>query len=51
MAPRVRAKHVALCCNAFIDEKISRHLRDRIMPVGTYIIATEQLGPARGSRR
>jgi len=43
----VRAKHVALCCNAFIDEKISKHLRDRIMPVGTYIIATEQLGRAR----
>jgi gamma-glutamylputrescine oxidase len=43
----VRAKHVALCCNAFIDEKISRHLRDRIMPVGTYIIATERLGQAR----
>ncbi len=40
----VRAKYVALCCNAFIDEKISRHLRDRIMPVGTYIIATERLG-------
>jgi gamma-glutamylputrescine oxidase len=43
----VRAKHVALCCNAFIDEKISKHLRDRIMPVGTYIIATEQLGRER----
>ncbi len=43
----VRAKYVALCCNAFIDEKISRHLRDRIMPVGTYIIATERLGRAR----
>jgi len=43
----VRAKHVALCCNAFIDEKISRHLRDRIMPVGTYIIATEPLEQAR----
>jgi gamma-glutamylputrescine oxidase len=40
----VKAKHVALCCNAFIDEKISKHLRDRIMPVGTYIIATERLG-------
>jgi gamma-glutamylputrescine oxidase len=38
---------VALCCNAFIDEKISKHLRDRIMPVGTYIIATEQLGRER----
>jgi gamma-glutamylputrescine oxidase len=43
----VRAKHVALCCNAFIDERISRKLRDRIMPVGTYIIATEPLGEAR----
>ena len=45
--PSVRAQHVALCCNAFIDEKISRKLRDRIMPVGTYIIATEPLGQAR----
>jgi gamma-glutamylputrescine oxidase len=45
--PSVRAKHVALCCNAFIDEKISRPLRNRIMPVGTYIIATERLGQAR----
>jgi gamma-glutamylputrescine oxidase len=45
--PSVRASQVALCCNAFIDEKISRHLRDRIMPVGTYIIATESLGRAR----
>jgi gamma-glutamylputrescine oxidase len=43
----VRAKHVALCCNAYIDERISRKLRDRIMPVGTYIIATEPLGRAR----
>jgi gamma-glutamylputrescine oxidase len=43
----VHANHVALCCNAFIDEKISKHLRNRIMPVGTYIIATEPLGKAR----
>jgi gamma-glutamylputrescine oxidase len=43
----VRARYVALCCNAFIDEGISKHLRDRIMPVGTYIIATERLGRAR----
>ena len=43
----VRAQHVALCCNAFIDEKISKKLRDRIMPVGTYVIATERLGQAR----
>jgi gamma-glutamylputrescine oxidase len=43
----VRAKHVALCCNAFMDARISRKLRNRIMPVGTYIIATERLGRAR----
>jgi gamma-glutamylputrescine oxidase len=43
----IRAKHVALCCNAFIDSRLSKHLRDRIMPVGTYIIATERLGAAR----
>ena len=45
--PSVRARHVALCCNAFIDEMISKALRDRIMPVGTYIIATERLGQVR----
>ena len=43
---RVRAKHVALCCNAYIDE-LSPKLRARIMPVGTYIVATEPLGQAR----
>lgn len=40
----VRARHVALCCNAYVDARISRRLRDRIMAVGTYIIATERLG-------
>ena len=43
----VRAKHVALCCNAYIDARISKRLRNRIMPVGTYIIATEALGRER----
>jgi len=43
----VRAKHVALCCNAYIDEAISSKLRARIMPVGTYIVATERLGEER----
>lgn len=42
----VRAKFVALCCNAYIGE-LSRKLRARIMPVGTYIVATERLGEAR----
>jgi gamma-glutamylputrescine oxidase len=43
----VRAKHVALCCNAYIDENVSAKLRARIMPVGTYIVATERIGEAR----
>lgn len=43
---QVRAKFVALCCNAYIGE-LSRKLRARIMPVGTYIVATEPLGEAR----
>ena len=43
---RVRARHVALCCNAYIDD-LSPKLRARIMPVGTYIVATEPLGQAR----
>ena len=43
----VRARHVALCCNAYIDDRVSRKLRNRIMPVGTYIVATEPLGEAR----
>jgi len=45
-AGRVRVRHVALCCNAWIDE-LSPTLRARIMPVGTYIVATESLGEAR----
>jgi gamma-glutamylputrescine oxidase len=46
-AGSVRAKHVVLCCNAYIDETISKALRARIMPVGTYIVATEPLGESR----
>jgi gamma-glutamylputrescine oxidase len=42
----IRARHVALCCNAYMDE-LSPKLRARIMPVGTYIVATEPLGQAR----
>ena len=42
----VRARFVALCCNAYIGE-LSAPLRARIMPVGTYIVATEPLGEAR----
>jgi gamma-glutamylputrescine oxidase len=43
----IRANHVVLCCNAYVDARISKHLRNRIMPVGTYIIATEALGKSR----
>jgi gamma-glutamylputrescine oxidase len=42
----VRARFVALCCNAYGEPLISA-LRARIMPVGTYIVATESLGQAR----
>lgn len=42
----VTARHVALCCNAYIDD-LEPRLRARIMPVGTYIIATEPLGAER----
>jgi gamma-glutamylputrescine oxidase len=42
----VHAKHFALCCNAYMDE-LSPRLRARIMPVGTYIVATEPVGHAR----
>jgi gamma-glutamylputrescine oxidase len=45
-AGRVRAKHVALCCNAYVDD-LAPKLRSRIMPVGTYIVATEPLEPSR----
>ncbi len=43
---RVKARFVALCCNAYIG-KLAPRLRARIMPVGTYIVATEPLGEER----
>ncbi len=39
----VQARFVALCCNAYGDPLIPA-LRARIMPVGTYIVATQSLG-------
>ena len=42
----VRANHLVLCCNAYIGS-LSPKIRARIMPVGTYIIATEPLGRER----
>jgi gamma-glutamylputrescine oxidase len=43
---RVTARFVALCCNAYIGG-LESTLRNRIMPVGTYIVATQPLGEAR----
>ena len=43
---RVKARYVALCCNAYIDGLVPS-LEARIMPVGTYIVATEPLGEER----
>jgi gamma-glutamylputrescine oxidase len=42
----VKARFLVLCCNAYLDD-IAPKLRARIMPVGTYIVATERLGEAR----
>lgn len=46
---RVQAKFVVLCCNAYMN-KLVPALRSRIMPVGTYIVATESLGEQRMQR-
>jgi gamma-glutamylputrescine oxidase len=42
----VKARHVAVCCNAYINS-LQPTLSKRIMPVASYIIATESLGPER----
>lgn len=46
---RVKARFVALCCNAYLGGLV-QSLRSRIMPVGTYIIATAPLGAERMHR-
>jgi gamma-glutamylputrescine oxidase len=45
-AGSVKAKFVAMCCNAYGNPLVPA-LRSRIMPVGTYIVATEPLGEER----
>jgi gamma-glutamylputrescine oxidase len=42
----VRSRFVVLCCNAYIGG-LAPQLRARIMPVGTYIVATQSLGETR----
>lgn len=44
----VRCRYVAVCCNAYLGDLV-RPLRSRIMPVGTYIVATEKLGHERAA--
>lgn len=43
---RVRCAHLALCGNAWLGDAAPQIAR-RIMPVGTYIVATEPLGAGR----
>ncbi len=43
---RVRARFLVLCCNAYLGDLVPR-IRRKIMPVGTYIGATEVLGEDR----
>ncbi len=43
---RVKASFVVMCCNVY-GGPLAPPLRARIMPVGTYIIATEPLGEER----
>jgi gamma-glutamylputrescine oxidase len=45
----VRAKHLVLCGNVYLRET-ARALASKIMAVGTYIVATEQLGAERASQ-
>ncbi len=45
-AGRVRCKYLVLGTNAYL-EKLIPQVRSRIMPVGTYIVATEPLGEER----
>ena len=42
----VRCRQLVLACNAYLG-KLAPSLQSRIMPVGTYVIATEPLGEAR----
>lgn len=44
----VRARFVVLACNAYLGELAPATAR-KIMPVGTYVIATEPLGEDRGN--
>lgn len=40
---KVRCRHALICANAYLGNLVAP-LRNKIMPVGTYIVATEALG-------
>jgi len=44
----VRCEHVVLACNAYIGQLLPK-LERKIMPAGTYVIATEPLGKERAA--
>jgi len=46
---RVRCRHLLICANAYLGNLV-KPLRSKIMPVGTYIVATEPLGEDRARR-
>ena len=45
---RVNSRYVVLCCNAYLNGLCSP-VSSHIMPVETYMIATQSLGPARAA--
>jgi len=45
---RVRARHVILCCNGYL-EGLEPRIAGKIMPIQNYMIATAPLGEARAS--
>ena len=47
-AGEVNCEHLVLCCNAYVGSTVPA-LHRRIIAVGTYIVATEQLGPQRAA--
>ena len=48
-AGEVRAKHVLVCCNAYIGDLLPE-IGHKVMPVSTQVLATEPLGEAHAKR-
>lgn len=46
---QIRAAKLVLACNAYIDQ-LDKTLQSKILPVGTYMIATEPLGAERAQQ-